>query len=75
MTSSIPELETTTDTKEFQLNTIEEAIADIRAGKILIVVDDEDRENEGDFICAAECVTPEIFDSLDLNVSFRLIPQ
>lgn len=46
-----------TDTK---LNTIEEAIADIRAGKIIIVVDDEDRENEGDFICAAELVTPEI---------------
>ena len=47
MTSSIPELETTTDTKEFQLNTIEEAIADIRAGKILIVVDDEDRGGLG----------------------------
>jgi len=38
---------------------IEEAIQDIREGKILIVVDDEDRENEGDFIMAAECVTPE----------------
>ncbi len=43
-----------------KLNTIEEAIADIKAGKVIIVVDDEDRENEGDFICAAECVTPEI---------------
>lgn len=43
-----------------KLNTIEEAIPDIREGKILIVVDDEDRENEGDFICAAEKVTPEI---------------
>jgi len=42
------------------LNTIEEAIEDIRRGKIIIVVDDEDRENEGDFICAAETVTPEI---------------
>ena len=42
------------------LNTIEEAIADIKAGKVIIVVDDEDRENEGDFICAAECATPEI---------------
>jgi len=41
------------------LNTIEEAIADIKEGKIIIVVDDEDRENEGDFICAAELVTPE----------------
>lgn len=43
-----------------KLNTIEEAIADIKAGKVIIVVDDEDRENEGDFICAAECITPEI---------------
>lgn len=41
-------------------NTIEEAIQDIKDGKIIIVVDDEDRENEGDFICAAEKVTPEI---------------
>jgi len=43
-----------------KLNTIEEAIEDIRNGKVIIVVDDEDRENEGDFICAAETVTPEI---------------
>lgn len=42
------------------LNTIEEAIQDIKDGKLLIVVDDEDRENEGDFICAAEKITPEI---------------
>ena len=42
------------------LNSIEEAIEDIRNGKVIIVVDDEDRENEGDFICAAETVTPEI---------------
>jgi len=41
-------------------NTVEEAIEDIRKGKIVIVVDDEDRENEGDFICAAELVTPKI---------------
>jgi 3,4-dihydroxy 2-butanone 4-phosphate synthase / GTP cyclohydrolase II len=53
----------TVDTKkEFQLNTIEEAIADIKAGKIIIVVDDEDRENEGDFICAAEVVTPQMIN-------------
>ena len=45
---------------EFKLNRIEEAIDDIRQGKVVIVVDDEDRENEGDFICAAECITPEI---------------
>lgn len=44
------------------LNSIEEAIADIKAGKIVIVVDDEDRENEGDFICAAECITPQIIN-------------
>jgi len=42
------------------LNTIEEAIDDIRNGKFVIVVDDEDRENEGDFICAAEKITPEM---------------
>ncbi len=45
---------------DFKLNTIEEAIEDIKKGKLLIVVDDEDRENEGDFICSAELVTPEI---------------
>ncbi|MEM9916531.1 MAG: 3,4-dihydroxy-2-butanone-4-phosphate synthase [Bacteroidota bacterium] len=45
-----------------ELNTIEEAIADIKAGKVIIVVDDEDRENEGDFVCAAECITPEIIN-------------
>lgn len=43
-----------------QLDTVEQAIEDIRNGKIVIVVDDEDRENEGDFICAAELATPEI---------------
>lgn len=42
------------------LNTIEEAIADVREGKMLIVVDDEDRENEGDIIVAAEKATPEV---------------
>ena len=44
------------------LNTVEEAIIDIRAGKIVIVVDDEDRENEGDFLAAAEKVTPEMIN-------------
>lgn len=44
------------------LNTIEEAINDIRLGKVVIVVDDEDRENEGDFIAAAEKVTPEMIN-------------
>lgn len=44
----------------FKFDTIEEAIEEIRQGKVVIVVDDEDRENEGDFICAAELITPEI---------------
>jgi len=45
--------------KEFTLNTIEEAIEEIKKGNFIIVVDDEDRENEGDLIIAAECITPE----------------
>lgn len=45
---------------KIKLNTIDEAIAAIRQGEIIIVVDDEDRENEGDFIAAAELITPEI---------------
>ena len=44
---------------KIQLNAIEEAIADIRQGKVIIVVDDENRENEGDFVAAAELITPE----------------
>lgn len=48
--------------ENIKIDTIEEAIEDIRNGKLVIVVDDEDRENEGDFICAAECVTPEIIN-------------
>jgi len=50
----------------FQFNTIEEALEDLRAGKIILVTDDEDRENEGDFICAAEFATTE-------NVNFMAI--
>lgn len=46
----------------FKLNTIDEALVDIKAGKLIIVVDDEDRENEGDFIGAAEMVTPEMIN-------------
>ncbi|MDR1055056.1 MAG: bifunctional 3,4-dihydroxy-2-butanone-4-phosphate synthase/GTP cyclohydrolase II [Prevotellaceae bacterium] len=45
---------------DIRLNTIDEALEDIRLGKVVIVVDDEDRENEGDFIVAAEKITPEI---------------
>ncbi|MFN3968198.1 3,4-dihydroxy-2-butanone-4-phosphate synthase [Flavobacterium sp.] len=50
------------DITKIQLNTIEEAIEDIRQGKVIIVVDDEDRENEGDFLAAAEKVTPEMIN-------------
>lgn len=46
----------------FKINTIEEAIEDLKAGKLIIVVDDEDRENEGDFITLADNVTPEIIN-------------
>ena len=49
-------------TSKIKLNTIEEAIEDIRQGKIIIVVDDEGRENEGDFLAAAEKVTPEMIN-------------
>ena len=45
---------------DWKLNSIDEAIQDIRDGKFVIVVDDEDRENEGDLICAAEKITPEM---------------
>src|SRR5580765_7229973 len=44
------------------LASIEEAVEDIRAGKMIIIVDDEDRENEGDLVCAAEKTTPEIIN-------------
>ena len=48
--------------KSFKLNTIKEAIEDIKAGKVVIVVDDEDGENEGDFVAAAEKVTPQMIN-------------
>ncbi|MDG1661117.1 MAG: 3,4-dihydroxy-2-butanone-4-phosphate synthase [Winogradskyella sp.] len=48
--------------KKVALNTIEEAIEDIRQGKVIIVVDDENRENEGDFLAAAETITPEMIN-------------
>ena len=47
---------------DFKLHTIQEAIEDIRNGKVIIVVDDADRENEGDFMAAAEAVTPEMIN-------------
>ncbi len=53
---------TTANGVKIKLNTIEEAIEDIKQGKVIIVVDDEDRENEGDFLAAAEMVTPEMIN-------------
>lgn len=47
---------------DIRLNTIEEAIEDLKAGKVIIVVDDEDRENEGDFVTAASNATPEVIN-------------
>src|SRR5690606_28099836 len=52
--------DTITSNAEIRLNTIEEAIADIKMGKVIIVVDDENRENEGDFVAAGDKVTPEV---------------
>ncbi len=54
-------------TENIKLNTIEEAIEDIKAGKIIIVVDDEDRENEGDFVASAELITPEIVNFMGIH--------
>ena len=50
----------------FTFSTVEEALSELRAGKIVLVTDDEDRENEGDFICAAEFATTE-------NVNFMAV--
>ncbi|TPE54043.1 3,4-dihydroxy-2-butanone-4-phosphate synthase [Maribrevibacterium harenarium] len=49
------------------LNTIEEILADMRQGKMVILMDDEDRENEGDLIVAAECITPEIVNFMAVH--------
>ena len=49
-------------TRSSQLNTIEEALEDLKLGKVIIVVDDEDRENEGDFLCTAQSATPEVIN-------------
>jgi 3,4-dihydroxy 2-butanone 4-phosphate synthase/GTP cyclohydrolase II len=53
---------TNISSKKIELNTIEDAIQDIKNGKIIIVVDDENRENEGDFLAAAEMVTPNMIN-------------
>ena len=64
---SNPTLKHSLKTMDFKFNTIEEAIEDFRNGKFLIVVDDEDRENEGDFIMAAEKVTTEAVNFMMSN--------
>ena len=56
-----------TKTNIIQLNTIKEAISDIKNGKMVIVVDDKDRENEGDFIAAAEMATPEMINFMSMQ--------
>src|SRR5690554_8092295 len=48
--------------EEIKLDSIESAISEIKAGRVVIVVDDEDRENEGDFVAAARSVTPEMIN-------------
>ena len=47
-------------TEMLRIDPIEEAIAEIKAGKMIVLIDDDDRENEGDLVCAAEMVTPQI---------------
>ena len=53
-----------------QFNTVEEALADLRAGKIILVTDDPDRENEGDFICAAQFATTENINCMPMSAEF-----
>ena len=59
----------TTQEPEFHFDRIEDAIEDLRAGKLIILVDDEDRENEGDFVMAAQFVTPEIITLMNRRAS------
>ena len=54
----------------FEFNTVEEAVKDLKEGKIIIVTDDDDRENEGDFICAAEYATTE-----NVKISFIVLGE
>jgi 3,4-dihydroxy 2-butanone 4-phosphate synthase / GTP cyclohydrolase II len=65
-------IEQRTDSSDSGFNTIEEAIEDIRQGKMIIIVDDEDRENEGDFVCAAEKISPE-FVNLMISVGRGMV--
>jgi len=48
-------------------SSVEDALQDIRAGKMLVVVDSEDRENEGDLVMAAECITPEAINFMETH--------
>ena len=64
--------------EEFKFNTVEEAIAAIKAGKMVLVTDDEDRENEGDLIMAAELCTPEAVNFMakyDPWINAKFIPD
>ena len=63
----ITTLKMTSESSKIKLNTIEEAINDIRHGKAIIVVDDENRENEGDFVAASELITPEMINFMATN--------
>jgi 3,4-dihydroxy 2-butanone 4-phosphate synthase/GTP cyclohydrolase II len=60
-------MSSTEQKSKIELNSIEDAINDIRLGKVVVVVDDENRENEGDFIAAAEKVTPEMINFMALH--------
>ena len=53
---------------EHKYNSIEEALADLRAGRIILATDDPDRENEGDMICAAEFATQENINFMDISI-------
>ena len=54
-------------TEMLRIDPIEEAIAEIKAGKMIVLIDDDDRENEGDLVCAAEMVTPKIVNFWQLT--------
>jgi len=59
LSAALPQLAARLDPERRRMDSIESAIADIKAGKMVVVLDDEDRENEGDLVMAADCVTPE----------------
>ena len=58
-----------------QLNSIEELLGDIRLGKPVILMDDEDRENEGDLIIAAEKITPEVVNFMTREARGAVVPD